>query len=648
MRQRLQHKKQNAERETRDSKRGTSFPESMAEGITGCRDVKKFTMEEVQLINMVRGELTPKGLTDSEIARELAERMGRSEGGVREKMRHMLKTGKLAPNPNRREEFSDAEVARIIELRQTLITNGMGDSAIAAEIAPVLDRTKAAALRKIQKLVKCGVLPQNPNNRKLRAFAESERSLIVRRYQELAALGLKDTEIADMVSSELQRSVHSIHTALTRLRKGGAIPANPNKVTRNAVCHADHIIIRMREELANNGLLDCEIAAQIAGETGLCADSVRTRISGLMKTEKLEKNQNWEAPKDFGASEIGLISRRRVQLVAEGYSETAASAVIAGELGRTQKSVESKIRKLLRHGKLRKLEKGKASCPFSEQETGRLLEARSRLIPLGLKDSEIAVRVAVELGRPKPSINHKISGMVRAGAMETNPNRLRKKGGFTPGDLSFLASERGHLIGEGFTDSRISKEICGRLGRASDVVEGKIIKMVRAGLLPPNPNRRKAGRISKEALERLKASRAKLMADGLCDAEIAERIAPEFRRSPRSMHSRLLRLVKKGLLARNPFSPKPFSGDELRLVTELYRLLVDQGLSNKAIARMISNELSERTTGSIERKLQVLIVAGRLPENPNKRIVRQTTENDIHAGLSQAALAMEKFGGEEE
>ena len=260
--------------------------------------------------------------------------------------------------------FTVPEISHIKKRHRELAAKGMNNRQIARHIANRLGRTLASAESKIIKLIKEGELGENPNQKKAAAakrFTESEIDYIKKRYRELAAKGKSNRQISDHIACSMRRNRDSVGGKIRELIKGGELDKNPNKrrvgaTRRFTESDVDHIKKRYRE-LAAKGKSNIEIAREIADSMGRTVYSVNCKIRKLTKKGQLGGNPNQKkaaAAKKFTESDIAYIKKRYRELAAEGKKTAEIAKEIASNLGRTMASIDQKARKLIKRGELEK------------------------------------------------------------------------------------------------------------------------------------------------------------------------------------------------------------------------------------------------------------------------------------------------------
>ena len=118
------------------------------------------------------------------------------------------------------------------------------------------------------------------------------------------------------------------------------------------------------------------------------------------------------------------------------------------------------------------------------------------------------------------------------------------------------------------------------------------------------------------------------------------------------------RMVKSGELENNSnkIDHRAFTRDDINFIKTRRTDLIQSGFNDNAIAQKLAKEMPKRGKESIRRKIDILIKAGELQENPNKREKTYFTKDEIafikkrrqqfmEKGLTDNAIA-QKLAGE--
>ncbi|MFH0885330.1 MAG: hypothetical protein V1861_06490 [Candidatus Micrarchaeota archaeon] len=161
-----------------------------------------------------------------------------------------------------------------------------------------------------------------------------------------------------------------------------------------------------------------------------------------------------------------------------------------------------------------------------------------------------------------------------------------------------LIDKRNALIGSGHTDWRISCIIADEIGVNPKMVEARLAKLRKDGLIGENPNRQaKRGKGFD-----LAGLRAKLMEEGLCDGAIAKAAAVQSGRSVESLKTTISRLAKEGEAPENPNNQEEAGPDEFRWLLRRCHELASIGLNRHSISHVLACE-SKRTAQAIRRMI---------------------------------------------
>ena len=348
--------------------------------------------------------------------------------------------------------------------------------------------------------------------------------------------------------------------------------------------------------------------------------------------------------RDFTEADVTHIKKRYGELSAEGKKNIHIARDLANEMGRSAGSVAQKIINLINAGELEKNPNRRTSAArknFTESEVGYIKKRHMELVAKGMNNRQISKEIANGIGRNAGSIEFKIRELINAGELEKNPNQKKKVAAkrFTESDMELIKQRWRELAAQRKENLQIAKDIAKSLGRTVYSVNSKINKLINAGELEKNPNRRKTGvakRFTQSDIAYIKKRHAELAANGMNDAEIARDIANEMGRTVGSLRCKITQLTKKGKFGKNPNRRKvatgrKFTKSELERIKKRYGELVAEGKNNSQISIEIANEMG-RNAGSVNFKIRELIKAGELEKNPNRRKAatgRKFTESEI-------------------
>lgn len=409
-----------------------------------------------------------------------------------------------------------------------------------------------------------------------------------------------------------------------------------------------NFIIQKRIELCTAGLDDSKIAVEIAKCIERTTGSVATMIYRLVKTGRLSGNSNNKIIKDFSNGEIEHIKRKWPGLILKGFRTEQIAKKFGAELGRTTQSMRAKLKKMIMSGELQDNPNKKEE--YADKDLQLIICRRNELILEGYTDNGIVNILAQEMRKTFGSIFCLIRRLVREKKLFENPKKqYRKK--LTNEESQFITRKRDELISEGLNDGQITRKISCEIKKGKKQIADFIYHSVSAKKIPANPN--KQPKFTKQEIEYIVCRRNELIIEGLNDSEISTKIAEKMDRTACSIATMVSRLVKKKILEKNPNNKSKFSHEDVQYIIRRRIELEAEGKNDTNISKIISDEKSWIEC-SVNSKIRQFIKEGKLQENPNKRITRirtrkPDTENWQLSGLSQAALAMEKFGeGENE
>jgi len=340
--------------------------------------------------------------------------------------------------------------------------------------------------------------------------------------------------------------------------------------------------------------------------------------------------------------ETAIIKSKRLEMIGRGLTDLAIAKNLSDELQRrSMLSISGKMNALIRAGELR--ENPNKQKQFSEAELGIIRSRRAELINEGLTDSSISKRLTKDIpARLACTISSKIGNLIKSGKLEENPNRQAKQE-FTQEELELIESKRRGLMTEGLTDRAISRNLSKELPKRSEaVVRGKIKSLLRSGKLKRNPNR--IENFTEDELRAIRLLRSGLIRKGLTDGAIAGRLEKELPgRSMRSIESKIIKLIRLGVLKRNQNKQGSFTSQEIDAILSRRAELIREGATDNMISRILSKELLGRSAGTLDIKIRMLKRRGSLGENPNKRkgfteaelrLIESRRADMIRAGLT--------------
>jgi len=249
----------------------------------------------------------------------------------------------------KRRRYTPDEV-RLIEKRYNeLLGKGLNYEQIGEKIGKEIERSAGSVVNKIKQLRKAGEIGENPSKGKEK-FSEEEIEFIKRRYAELVEKGLDDSEIGRRISKEMGRTINSVKRKIRHLRETEEIGKNPNKGVNYIREEEVELVKRRYAELVRKGLNNKEIAKKIAKELGRSLASIKYKLFKMRRNGELEENDNAQKFKKFSEEELELIKRRYAELVEEGLGNRQIAKKIGGELGRSMGTVREKIRQIRKAG----------------------------------------------------------------------------------------------------------------------------------------------------------------------------------------------------------------------------------------------------------------------------------------------------------
>jgi hypothetical protein len=388
------------------------------------------------------------------------------------------------------------------------------------------------------------------NNR----FTSKEVDYIIRRRNELEAEGKKDGQIAKAIAQEIQRSQGSVSYKIRQLIKEEKLEKNSNKrECRNYTSEDEAYIIKRRRELEAKGKKDKQIARIIAKEKQWKTKSVSEKIRMLLKARKLKDNTNKKS--NLTLIEDEYIIRRRNELATEGMNDGQIARIIAKGKNWRIRSVEYKIDRFIKKGKLKENKNRRVVKKFTSKHEKYLIKRRKDLEDEGKNDGQIARIIAKEKQWKLSSISNKIRLLIKTGKVRENRNKTKRRD-YTFEDETYIIRKRKDLEDEGKNDGQIARIIAKEKQWNEDSSKRKIWNLVKAGKLKENKNKLNQCKFTQEDEEYIIKRRKQLEAIGKNDNQIAKTIAEENRWSALSTYQKIRKLIKAEKLQdnRNKFS----------------------------------------------------------------------------------------------
>lgn len=244
----------------------------------------------------------------------------------------------------------------------------------------------------------------------------------------------------------------------------------------------------------------------------------------------------------FTQDDAGLVAERWRELSSRGMKDWKICTTLGKELGRGPKSIEGKLRELRAKGLIGE-NPNRQKKDFSRREL--IIIAREQLAESGLCDGAIARKLAEKTSRSVSSLKTTICALVREGALPANRNNQLENSSL---EISRLAARREKLMSVGLNDTSIARVVASESSdRNANSIRRRLWLMVAEADLPENGNEAPASR----ELENIIARRAALMAEGMGDREIAERIGEEMGRLPQTIGLLIWRAVRMGGCQKN-------------------------------------------------------------------------------------------------
>jgi hypothetical protein len=428
-------------------------------------------------------ELASMCLSDEEIARRISEETGWSIESINSTCRTLVKKGKIQKNSKRTDQkkLSEIEIETEIKRRRNaLIGEGMTDRAISIIIAEDLGRRTNAVFYRILNLLRKGSIKRNTNKRVTRNYSDNDIEIIIRKRKKLISEGVADAEIARIISKVLKRSAGTVKLKIHNLIKSGKLPKNPNSPKWWTKAEEEKLI-KERNRLLLEGLKDSQIAKKFADDFGLEKHSVDHKIYLLKKQKVLGENPNKR--RNFSEQELELINRKRTEFISKGLCDNKIARELTRYVCRNNNVLYCKIRQLVKKGEFE--ENPHQQREMSAEVIDTLIKRRNELVSKGYCDSEITIKLAVELGLKQGTIKGKINFLIKKAILSPNEN-VRKL--FSRKDLSQIIRKRNKLMERGINDVDIARRIAKDLRRTEGSIRSKLKNLVNDGKIPPNPN----------------------------------------------------------------------------------------------------------------------------------------------------------------
>jgi len=253
---------------------------------------------------------------------------------------------------------------------------------------------------------------------------------------------------------------------------------------------------------------------------------------------------------------------------------------------------------------------GKRKGRYDNEELNLVRKKYAELIQEGLNDNQIAKIICKLVCRRFHSVLAKIREMRKKGELEENPNKRNRKE-FSEEEIVLIKRKYTELVQEGLNDGQIARKISDELKREYPSLSEKIRKLRDGGTIGENPNKKKKTvTYSDEEIVLIKRRYLKLVKKGLNDTQISREIGKELKRHFGSVRNKIRQLKESGGIRKNPNKQREFSEEEVEIIKRRYAELVQEGLNDKQIARIISEELEGRSVNSVKEKIRQMKMAG--------------------------------------
>jgi predicted transcriptional regulator len=540
----------------------------------------------------------------------------------------------LADGPmknKKKHRFTSNDTEFIIKRRGELIAQGNNDRRIAKIIAPEMGLNFCSVIGKINYLLKKGVIKKNPNMAQARHFTAAEIQEIVQQREFLIKSDWNDNQIACKLAELINRTRQSVYCKINSLIQQGKIHKNPNKRKQANNCHMQETL-RIRAELILNGHSDHEISKMVSEQTGETLRCVKSRISRLVEKGKVPPNLNNRKRENYSGSEIKTIISMRKMLVSKGLKDKEIIRKIAEKLRKSEGGIRGKITALVREGILQENPNKRVTQCFNEKDIKTVIKIWEEFLPKGFSDREQSRIISKKLDRLFRSVLSKVQRLSKLGFLSDNPN---KKMFFSSEDIGYLIRRRAELEEAGCTDYQIAKKIAEEKQWKLFSITQKIRQLVKEGKIQKNVHTKKKKKFTAKDERDIIERRNKLEEEGKSDGQIIRIIAEKMQRSRGTINGKIRQLLEKGKLKenKNKKRKKPYG---------FFRKMSNEELIQYALNFLKSNEIIGKHR--LEKTNRGLYNA--LSKRKLLNLVFKKLEHlGLHAGLSQAADAMEQFGG---
>ena len=515
----------------------------------------------------------------------------------------------------------EAEIRGIIDIygilpsAKRLVKLGYGD--VAGAIMRHHD-----GFRKIRlKLKRIGIKEGAPKNLqiKIRKFKREEIEYIRSRRKQLINEGKCDTDIARILAEELQRKESSIANKIAECEE-----ENPNKKKISFTKKDIELLKKLRAKYMSEGLWDTKIAQKIHTEFGRGRQSIIAKIASLVSCGELVRNSNVrcsENRKTYSRDELDLIKSRRAELISQGYMDGEIARKIAHEFKRTPATLREKFRLMRNNGDLDSNPNKRIS--YTSKQNEEIINLWNVLNLEGLPTSRISEIIGFELGiKPKSAVS-KLERLKRGKLIEESRNSYKFK--YSSKDVFHISRIREDLMGQGWKDWRIAKNIAEEMGEGAELIYQIIRNLVKEEKIRENSNMPtpvkkknllKNKTFAPEEIEYIEERRCELIKEGFGDYSIAKKVAPEINRKFESVTQKIYQLMRGGKFGKNP-NNRGFSKEHLEIIKHVREALIQIGYKDSRISRELAGQIYN-SEGSIREKIRMMIEKGELPKNPNR------------------------------
>jgi hypothetical protein len=229
------------------------------------------------------------------------------------------------------------------------------------------------------------------------------------------------------------------------------------------------------------------------------------------------------------------------RLAAAGNTDWRIANIIAEEQKASARSIEGKIKKLRKSGKIGENPNKKAK---RHRPGDLILATRENMVAQGKCDGRIASEIAKATGASVGTLKTTISAMVKAGKIPPNPNNQVTA---ESKEFSWIRRRRRELMKLNLTDTSISRVLAFESEvRNQEAVRRMLWEMVADRILGKNENS------GWTEMEEIILGRYVLMDEGLDDREIAAKIGEEWGRKHHVIGTMIYRAVHMGGCRVNP------------------------------------------------------------------------------------------------